>query len=734
MAPWVLLINATKIVGAAGVLTVAANTIGYLQFRRKKLAPFECPIDESQELLASFPIDKPAEDGGFFFALATAPAHVEDNLNDAWLEFARETVPDKQEQEFIQEREMDRDDARKDENTFRQASDELLASKSKSATAGELTEWEVVDEKEKAERSKSPKSDQISEEQVLDSSLIRKESATPPALLRAKSTTEEPRLQFNYPKKGRKLARVAMEAMIRGIERFAEDEEPEDAKLNVAAWHNVVHPEERVRFWSDPDTELRLSQKTNVTVFRMGVDWTRIVPLEPKDISFEQAVNWSAVKRYKHIIERVRAHGMRVMLTLFHHSLPPWAASYGGWKEERTVKYFLDFTRLVVEEYGEMVDFWVTINEPHVFAMLTYCAGAWPGGHPDLLETATAVMPRGVFNRVMDLMADAHNQAYDIIHEISRRRSQTTQVGISHHVSFVRPYGLFDVSAAVISNWKTHFPYVDAVCKKLDYLGLNYYGQEFISAPGLKLVENEEYSESARAIYPDGLYRVLLAFHDRYKSCGFPFIITENGVSDCTDLIRRPYIIEHLLAIRAAMNKGVPIRGYCFWTVSDNWEWADGYGPKFGLAAVDRRNNLARCPRPSYYLFAELARTGKVTRKQRATAWKELQDAAAKGTKRPFYRAVDANGLMYAGGLDVPIERPFVQRDWRFGHYEVDGLQDPLNRALRAVIRVLLFRRSKPGKKPSLDSDQVEKVDTMNQQEEEEVREEAPQEEVPLAV
>ncbi|EFJ19560.1 hypothetical protein SELMODRAFT_935, partial [Selaginella moellendorffii] len=616
-----LLINATKIVGAAGVLTVAANTIGYLQFRRKKLAPFECPIDESQELLASFPIDKPAEDGGFFFALATAPAHVEDNLNDAWLEFARETVPDKQEQE--------------------------------------------------------------------------KESATPPALLRAKSTTEEPRLQFNYPKKGRKLARVAMEAMIRGIERFAEDEEPEDAKLNVAAWHNVVHPEERVRFWSDPDTELQLSQKTNVTVFRMGVDWTRIVPLEPKDISFEQAVNWSAVKRYKHIIERVRAHGMRVMLTLFHHSLPPWAASYGGWKEERTVKYFLDFTRLVVEEYGEMVDFWVTINEPHVFAMLTYCAGAWPGGHPDLLETATAVMPRGVFNRVMDLMADAHNQAYDIIHEISRRRSQTTQVGISHHVSFVRPYGLFDVSAAVISNWKTHFPYVDAVCKKLDYLGLNYYGQEFISAPGLKLVENEEYSESARAIYPDGLYRVLLAFHDRYKSCGFPFIITENGVSDCTDLIRRPYIIEHLLAIRAAMNKasfkGVPIRGYCFWTVSDNWEWADGYGPKFGLAAVDRRNNLARCPRPSYYLFAELARTGKVTRKQRATAWKELQDAAAKGTKRPFYRAVDANGLMYAGGLDVPIERPFVQRDWRFGHYEVDGLQDPLNRALRAVFRVLLF-------------------------------------------
>jgi galactolipid galactosyltransferase len=81
-----------------------------------------------------------------------------------------------------------------------------------------------------------------------------------------------------------------------------------------------------------------------------------------------------------------------------------------------------------------------------------------------------------------------------------------------------------------------------------------------ISGPGLKLVDTDEYSESGRGVYPDGLYRILLLFHERYKHLNLPFVITENGVSDETDLIRRPYIIEHLLAIYAAMLKVI------FWT------------------------------------------------------------------------------------------------------------------------------------------------------------------------
>ncbi|KAK7363440.1 hypothetical protein VNO77_05583 [Canavalia gladiata] len=622
-----LFLTATKLAGALVTFTVAANAFSFSRFRKKNLRPFRSPIDESSPTLALFNVTE--EENGFFFGLATAPAHVEDRLDDAWIQFAEQKSGDGGESEG------------------KQRVDAVLGS-----AAGDGGSHQAA--------------------------------------------------SASSPRKGKKPLKVAMEAMIRGFEKYMEVEgqKEEEQRPNVTAWHNVPHPEERLRFWSDPDTELRLAKDTGVTVFRMGIDWSRIMPVEPVN-GLKESVNYAALERYKWMINRVRSYGMKVMLTLFHHSLPPWAGEYGGWKLERTVDYFMDFTRLVVNSVSDLVDYWITFNEPHVFCMLTYCAGAWPGGHPDMLEAATSALPTGVFQQAMHWMSIAHSKAYDYIHELSNPLNPI--VGVAHHVSFMRPYSLFDIAAVSLANSLTLFPYIDGISDKLDFIGINYYGQEVISGPGLKLVEDDEYSESGRGVYPDGLYRMLLQFHERYKHLNIPFIITENGVSDETDLIRRPYLLEHLLAVYAAMIKGVPVLGYLFWTISDNWEWADGYGPKFGLVAVDRANNFARIPRPSYRLFSKIVNTGKVTHEDRERAWDELQRAAKEKKTRPFYRAVDKHRLMYAGGLDEPIQRPYVERDWRFGHYQMNGLQDPLSRFSRFIIRPFslfsLKRKTKPQRK-----------------------------------
>ncbi|KAJ8767310.1 hypothetical protein K2173_017354 [Erythroxylum novogranatense] len=674
-----LFVSAVKLAGVLAAVTVAANTFSYSKYRRKNLRQFKSPIDESSEILASFNVSEEG-DNGFFFGLATAPAHVEDRLNDAWLQFAEETPCDKIESD-----------------RGLQPADALISS----AGADGGSQLSLLSVKRDAQMAKK-----------------------------------------------KKPLKVAMEAMIRGFEKYAEEELPapnEECHHNVAAWHNVPHPEERLRFWSDPDTELKLAKDTGVSIFRMGIDWTRVMPKEPVS-GLTGIVNFAALERYKWIISRVRSYGMKVMLTLFHHSLPPWAGEYGGWKFEKTVGYFMDFTKLVffpsgilsstcllqlcscvpsliliekfssipiftksiyvplatpfssfnykmlvVDSVSELVDYWVTFNEPHVFCMLTYCAGAWPGGHPDMLEVATSALPTGVFKQAMHWMAAAHVKAYNYIHEHSVAIKPI--VGVAHHVSFMRPYGVFDVAAVSLANSLTIFPYVDSISDKLDFIGINYYGQEVVSGTALKLVETDEYSESGRGVYPDGLFRVLLQFHERYKHLKVPFIITENGVSDGTDLIRRPYLLEHLLAIYAAMINGVPVLGYLFWTLSDNWEWADGYGPKFGLVAVDRENSLARKPRPSYNLFTKVVSTGKITCEDRSRAWYDLQRAAKEKKTRPFYRAVNKHGLMYAGGLDEPIQRPFIERDWRFGHYEMEGLQDPLSRLSRFILRVFTPKR-----------------------------------------
>lgn len=627
MAPITLFVTATKLAGVLATITVAANAFSFSRYRKRNLAPFHSPIDETSDTLATFNINSSDSDDDeeehFFFGLATAPAHVEDRLNDAWLQFAQDEVVNKQ--------------------------DEM-----KTTTASATSDGG---------------------------------SQQPPAPAPAPA-----------PLKRKKSLKVAMEAKLRGLEKYVEEdeskstEEEEEAQHNVAAWHNVPNPEERLRFWSDPDTELKLAKDTGVKVFRMGIDWTRIMPIEPVN-GLKESVNYAALERYRWIISRVQSYGMKVMLTLFHHSLPPWAGDYGGWKLEKTVDYFMDFTRLVVDQVFELVDYWVTFNEPHVFCMLTYCAGTWPGGHPDTLEAATSALPTGVFHQAMHWIAVAHSQAYDYIHEQSVLLKPI--VGVAHHVSFMRPYGLFDVAAVSIANSLSLFPFLDDISDKMDYIGINYYGQEVIGGTALKLVETDEYSESGRGVYPDGLFRLLLHYHERYKDLKIPFIIAENGISDETDLIRRPYILEHLLAVYGAMMMGVRVLGYLFWTTSDNWEWADGYGPKFGLVAVDRFNDLARVPRPSYHLYSKVVTTGKITREDRDKAWYELQKAAREKKTRPFYRKVNKHGYMYAGGLDEPIMRPFIKRDWRFGHYEMEGLQDPFSRFSRSIIRLVSLRRKK---------------------------------------
>nr|BBF90082.1 putative SFR2, SENSITIVE TO FREEZING 2 [Oryza rufipogon]BBF90091.1 putative SFR2, SENSITIVE TO FREEZING 2 [Oryza rufipogon] len=615
---------AARLAVLVAAAATAANAASYARYRRRHLRRIPSPIDESADPLAdfrAFPSSDAddSEEDNFFFGLATAPAHVEDRLEDAWLQFATETSCD------------DNGNVR-DQRPV----DALMASAA--GDGGSQQSWRSTGGENIGDREQ------------------------------------------------RKPLRVAMEAMLRGFEILAESGESaggDNCSHNVAAWHNVPCPQERLRFWSDPDAELKLAKETGISVFRMGVDWARLMPEEPTE-ELKSSVNFAALERYRWIIQRVREYGMKVMLTLFHHSLPPWAGKYGGWKMEKTVTYFMDFVRLVVDRVSNLVDYWVIFNEPHVFVMLTYCAGAWPGGDPNAIEVATSTLPTGVYNQALHWMAIAHSEAYDYIHSKSKNERKPI-VGVAHHVSFTRPYGLFDVAAVALANSLTLFPYVDSICDKLDFIGINYYGQEVISGPGLKLVDNDEYSESGRGVYPDGLFRILIQFNERYKRLNIPFVITENGVSDETDLIRKPYILEHLLATYAAIIMGVRVLGYLFWTTSDNWEWADGYGPKFGLVAVDRANNLARKPRPSYFLFSRVVTTGKITRQDRMFAWRELQQAAVQKKTRPFFRAVDKHGRMYAGGLDRPIQRPFILRDWRFGHYKMEGLQDPLSCFIRCI-------------------------------------------------
>eukprot|EP00931_Biecheleriopsis_adriatica_P066507 TRINITY_DN40851_c0_g1_i1.p1 TRINITY_DN40851_c0_g1~~TRINITY_DN40851_c0_g1_i1.p1 ORF type:complete len:723 (+),score=156.40 TRINITY_DN40851_c0_g1_i1:81-2249(+) len=454
----------------------------------------------------------------------------------------------------------------------------------------------------------------------------------------------------------------------------------------VAAYKNTPNPDIRLKFWTQPEVEIDLAAKTGVTVFRMGIEWGRLVPQHPKQGGYG-VQDKEALKRYREICEYVKKtteekKGMKLMLTLYHHSIPSWSADEGGWMNPETQAYFESFSRDVMTELNDLVDYWVTFNEPHVFALLTYCAGMWPPGPKQPWYSALACMrggltgsKSGAYMKAIKNIEESHRNLYLWAHG---SLTKPPYIGVAHNVAHNVASGLADKTSVRITEKLFKMGFTDGISGHIDWLGLNYYSKEIISSGGVAIVPDEagkeEYSESGRAIYPDGLFSVLMQFYNRYyksdnkdwrsKVSGKipPVIITENGIADATDVFRPAYMVEHLLAVREAMRQGVPIVGYIHWTISDNWEWADGYCPKFGMVAVDRLTpNLDRKERDSYFFWKALAESKKVTEKNRNDAWNNVTAAIRGQEPRPFCRDDDG-----ATGLDEPKDRAFANKDWRF--------------------------------------------------------------------
>ena len=230
----------------------------------------------------------------------------------------------------------------------------------------------------------------------------------------------------------------------------------------------------------------------------------------------------------------------------------------------------------------------------------------------------------------------------------------------------------------------------------LDFCGINYYGRELVDGFSPTLRKDVEYSDSGRSVHPVGLYDLLNAFHARYKddpdalfeartppqgAGGYGYIITENGIADSTDILRGSYIVEHLAAIAAARKAGIRVRGYIHWTLSDNWEWADGYCPKFGLVAVNRSTvNLTRTPRQSYYLWQRICREQRVSNATRYELWERVRAASAAGISHDMCRADDG-----VHSYEEPIPTPILggtRHDWRFRLEDAETLSDQLSQVI----------------------------------------------------
>ena len=451
------------------------------------------------------------------------------------------------------------------------------------------------------------------------------------------------------------------------------------ADLNkVNAFNNVSNPYQRLRFFSHPEDEISLAHKLGVNIFRFSISWERLVPKRPSQkcllTKCEGIINKKALNRYIEIIDLIKSYNMKVMITLFHHDLPSWlipgyhptSKSKLGWLDDSADKFFINYVDDLIIHIKDKVDYVVTFNEPTLFAFLTHIVNVFPSNKPKITDGFNVFLNLSEYFQVTNKLVNLNKQLYHLI----KSHNKQLPVGLVHVVPYYEyPEGLNNFLADILADLIVTNGFPDSIINDIDFLGINYYAEERASVVnyGLDLTDSNSISDSGRVINPKGLYNILKHFHNRYKDRrpDLYYFITENGLADNIDLTRMIYLVEHLTYLDKALKSGIPVKGYIHWTISDNWEWADGYCPKFGLVHVDRENNLFRTPRPSFYIYQKIITDKIISNGLREYAFnigQKMLDLRQSDSEfadqwdgnRDFCR--DKDGI---SGLDTPLRLPF---------------------------------------------------------------------------
>lgn len=434
-------------------------------------------------------------------------------------------------------------------------------------------------------------------------------------------------------------------------------------KGKVASIQNHKFPEYRTGFWSEPEIELNIAQKSGISVFKLGLDWTRLAPKSNLDAYI---LNQEAVSRYRQIISMARARGMRVIVSLFQTTLPKSIEAKGGWSHSDTRLEFARYSAACANAFKDLIDDWITFEAPSVYVAMTHLTGTFPPGYKIKPFGLVNLGPfEGQFIEVHRRMALAHKDAFNIIHLLDDQ-GQRTRIGIAQNAEFYTGESRLDKLTARLVHQKLVMDFPEMVYKELDFIGINYYGETHIQGTGVTYTDKAEYSDSGHQINPKGLYQLTKLIWNRVnylrKKSGIQnklsITITENGISDDSDQLRPAYLVEHLWAVAQLIKENIPVEGYIFWTIADSWELSDGYCPRSGLYKIERTNDsLIWQERPSFSFFKHLVKERTLSEKLRSDAWSKILP----GSNRAFCRDENNNSP-----LDKPKIRKVSNANWKF--------------------------------------------------------------------
>lgn len=334
------------------------------------------------------------------------------------------------------------------------------------------------------------------------------------------------------------------------------------------------------------EKDFDLIKSLNQNAYRFSIEWSRI---EPREGEFNQ----KEIEHYRKVLLALKKRNIKAMVTLHHFTNPLWLAEIGGWANPKVISYFSRFAERLFDEFFDLVNFWITINEPLVYASISYFQGRWPPKKKNLI----------LFLKVIRNQISAHKKVYEIFH----KSKKLARVGIAKNNNYFQPFNSkspFDILNAIIYRYFWSYFFLNRIKNHLDFIGLNYYSREMVGLPFCREPKDEAgLTDIGWQVYPEGIYHVLRDL----KKYNLPIYVTENGLADSKDRLRKDFIKDHLFWIHKAIEEKMDVKGYFHWSLMDNFEWASGFEPRFGLIEIDYKT-LERKPRPSAFYYAKICK------------------------------------------------------------------------------------------------------------------------------
>ena len=368
--------------------------------------------------------------------------------------------------------------------------------------------------------------------------------------------------------------------------------------------------------WNRYPDDIKLMKDLGVNHYRFSIEWSKI---EPQNGDY----NVESIQHYRDLCDSLIKNNITPVVTLHHFTHPTWFEKLGAFEKKENIDHFIEYSEYAFNNLKDLVPIWCTINEPSVFVSQGYFNGIFPPGKKDPVLAAT----------VLENLLFAHTKTYK--HLKSLNGGDNAQIGLVKNIFqfdplrrwhildwafskvlnnvfthstldyFKKGYSTFSLPGMV----KKHMENNDAV-GAMDFIGLNYYSRMHVKGQA-NLTEPFVFEKRAKdiqtdmdyALYPEGFYEALHTISTLKK----PIYVTENGVADQGNNIREIFIKRYLYALHKGLQDGLDIRGYFYWTLMDNFEWAEGYKMKFGLYKVDFETQ-ERTLRESSNLFAKMVK------------------------------------------------------------------------------------------------------------------------------